>query len=1353
MAVLIYNLCYYCRIMLTFSDTMFKNETVGKLLMCVLSLFFCFPLNAQYSFKNMNSSDGLSSNSINAIYRDKKGFLWIGTNFGLNRYDGYTIKSFFQNPQDTTSLKNNYINAIDEDCEGLLWINTRGGVLVFDPEKECFLHDYQAILRKQGIKEGDMKHVMNKDSLSGYILQDSVVYIYNHAGGRLCRVSFDQKRILYGAFCDKFYAWLIDDSLTVYKVDTKDGSVRGVYTSPFKCPPYKQACVYVDEGNGLWIILDKKKLLYYDSTRDDWRDFANQDFVGYPITSIAQVENQMCIGTDHGGVYYMDRRDFSVSNVRQNANRQSLSDNSVTCLHVDSENILWIGTYKHGVDHTHSSFSLFQTYRVSTNRAANDINCFVEDRKGNIWIGTNIDGLYMQAKNSVPEKINYNGKKDGTIVCLIFDKKDRLWIGTYLDGLYCYDHGQIKHYMPGNCNIDYSIWNLTVDDNGILWVGTLNRGLLYFDETLSDFVKAPCAEELGTTIEYLFVNDRKQLVVGGSYGFFILTPQGQIQKHVFFNNPDDRISEKNYINYISQDKNGYYWVCTQSGLAIYDKELNNYRFLKKEDGIGQEFVYVALIDRDNNVWVSTSKGLFRVHLNDYQDMADLKINVESFCKENGLQDNIFNKKAGIIAGDASVMYFGGVNGYNKIYPDKLKKNEVQQNLQFTELFINNKVVEVGNLSNGRVLLEKSLSYCQNLNLKYDENNLLIKFSSLNLLSLQRCKYEYMLEGGDGVWYSLLGEEPYVAYNNLNPGKYKLIIRSVDLSNQNHLNEKELLINITPPFWLTWQAYLLYALIILLAVSYIVRNIVKQATLHLKLQQEQAEKRHIEDLSNMKVSFFTNLSHELRTPVSLIISPIETIIAKDPVSAEKHNLKMVLRNAKRLLFIVNQLLDFRKIEVGELSFNPLYGDVVSFLRDTAASFIDMAYNRNINFSFQSNVKELYLNFDPGKMERILFNLLSNAFKYTSAGYVKINIDFAEGREKPLLIQVEDSGIGMEQDILNHIFTPFYQAQSQKSLLSLGTGIGLSIVKSFVELHHGEIHVSSTVGEGTTFRLCFAVEGNCEILNLEESEMTILSKHLPITVSPKEKTILIADDNDDLRFYLRDNLVEKYNIIEAENGLVAYEKALRFIPDMIVADIMMPVMTGVELCGKIKNDLRVSHIPVLLLTAATSDEFKIDSYKVGANAYLTKPCNVVVLEARISNLLLKQAEQQVAINKRSESEAVQPAKSASLDEKVLQDVIKITELYMGEADFSICKLSKEVGMSTVYLNKKISALTGKTTSEYVRYLRMKKACLLLSKTQKTISEIAYEVGYSMPKYFSKHFKEEFGSLPSEYRKNIY
>ncbi len=1333
---------------------MFKNIKISRLLV----LFFLFNLtqflNAQYNFKNISSEDGLSSNSINAIFRDKKGFLWVGTNFGLNRYDGYTVKNFYQNPQDETSLKNNYINTIDEDYEGLLWINTRGGVLLFDPEKGSFLHNYQIILEKRKISKEGLSHVMNRDFLSGYIVQDSLVYVYNHENKQLRRISFSNKNLLYGAFDKHLNTWLIDDQFNIYKINKEDGNVIGIFTFPFQKKSYKDAYIYIDSDNGLWIILDKKTLFYYNTSIDIWHNFAKKEFANYPITSVTQLDNQICVGTDHGGIYYINKSDFSISNVKHGLNGMSLSDNVITSMYTDTENTMWVGTYKFGVNYTHSSFSLFNTQKVSEKDDENDVNCFVEDYNGNIWIGTNIGKLYIKSVGGAEKEVPFNKSKNSAIVSLCFDKKNRLWIGTYLDGLYCYDQGKVKHYIPSNSNIDNSVWSLAIDRNGLLWVGTLNKGLFYFDETLSDFIKAPCNDELGLTIECLFINRQNQLVVGGSYGFFILTNQGEMKEHVLFNQPADRIPEKNYINYISQDNNGYYWVCTQGGLAVYDKQLKKYCFLKKKDGIGQEFVYVSLVDANNDIWVSSSTGLFRIHVNDYRNMDDLNVSIESFSKENGLQDNVFNKKSGIITKSKDIVYFGGVKGYNMISPGSLKKNKIFQNLQFTNLYINNVEVEAGKLINERVLLNESISYCKRLMLKYNENDIRIRFSSLHLLSPQRCRYEYKLEGGDDIWYSLLGKDPYVIYNNLNPGSYKLIVRSIDLSNENSTVEKALLINVSPPFWLTWQAYSLYFVLFIFIVQFIIRSIVRQATLHLKLQKEQAEKEYIEQLSNMKVSFFTNLSHELRTPVSLIISPIETIIAKDPEGTEKNNLKMVLRNAKRLLFIVNQLLDFRKIEVGQVSFNPFYGDIVAFIKETAESFNDLAQNKSVDFSFETNIKELYMNFDPSKMERIIFNLLSNAFKFTlNNGYVKVTIEYTEGEDNPLLLKVEDSGIGIEQKVIDNIFNPFYQAENQKNLLSLGTGIGLSVVKSFVELHQGTIEVSSLIGKGTTFSLYFKVGKEFEISYMDNCEEINLFKHSPITICPKDKSLLIADDNDDFRFYLRENLKGKYNIIEAENGLIAYDKILRFIPDIIVADIMMPLMSGTELCEKAKNDPRISHIPILLLTADSSEKCKIDSYRKGADAYLNKPCSVIVLEARISNLLLKQVEMQVIIANNPKKETIQSLAMNSLDDKILQDVIRITEQCMGDEDFSISKLSKEVGMSAVYLNKKISSLTGKTTSEYVRYLRMKKACFLLSKTQKTISEIAYEIGYSMPKYFSKHFKEEFGVLPSEYRKNIY
>lgn len=1309
-------------------------------------------VTAQISFKNLSTNNGLSSNSINAIYRDTKGFLWIGTNFGLNRFDGYNIKNFYQDIRNNYSLVNNYIDHIDGDYNDFLWINTRGGYIVYDPTKELFIRNLKDILLSRGVESFQkLNFTVNKGCLSSYVVNDSLVYLYNFETHKTKVCSLKNHSIKAGFYDNKSYLWLLDDKLKLYKIDSNDGTLVHIYESNYKNINYKFANLFIDNRGGIWITIDKSKLYYFNPVLATWHNLYDKYLTDYPITGISQIDNIVYIGTDHGGVFYKDLDDPDIEVITNKINSKVLSDNSVTCMYVDEDKTLWIGTYKTGIKYTNDSFNMFITSKVSRGITNNDVNCFFEDESGNLWIGTNENGLFIKDhKTTEIRKFNYNGKDKGTIVSLCMDRKNRMWIGTYLEGLYCYDGTKTISYNVNELGIDSSIWSMCLDKNNRLWVGTLNNGLYYFDDITSTFVRAKDYKTLNGTIEYLYKDKKGRLIVCGSYGFFLIDDNGAVIKHIKFSKSEDNISERQYINYIVQDKRGLYWLCTQNGLAVFDKDFKEYMFLN--DGIGNEFVYTALIDYTDDIWVSTSRGLFKIRVNKFDgDLASLKYDIQYFNSENGLQDNIFNSKAGFSINKGETLLFGGIKGYNEINPRIVNDNKIKNNLFFTDLFVNNVKLGANDSLNGRVIIDSAFIYCKKLILKHNENNLRMDLTSMNLLYPSNSVYEYKLEGVDKSWNIVYGNIPYIEYGNLPYGEHTLNIRLRSKSDRNLLQEKSLLIEVLPPLWMSWQAYVLYALCLILFIAYVAYNFIKETRMYYKLEQEKAMNKYIEELSNAKITFFTNLSHELRTPVSLIISPIENIIAKDPEWAEKNNISMILRNAKRLLFLVNQLLDFRKIEVNEIHFNPLYGDIVSFIKDRSIAFQDMALNKNINFTFHSNVGELYMHFDPAKMEQIIFNLLSNSFKYTSNGG-SINVDIMLDKESGIFnITVEDTGVGLDEKEIEHIFEPFYQADNHKTIITSGTGIGLSIVKSFVELHKGEIKVRSEKGKGTALILSFNKERyEFKNENIDDFVNYSLPKNIKVLNTPKDKTVLIVDDNDDFRYYLVTSLKNDYNVVDAVNGEDAIAKIKIFHPDIIISDIMMPVMDGLELCRIIKDDPQFCHLPFLLLTASGSESFKVSAYQLKTNAYLTKPFSLDVLKARISNLLLEQ-EQRVLSGGTTEV-IKQPVNVDSNDEKLLNDVIRITEEKMGDTDFSINALSKEIGISTVYLNKKISLLTGKTTSEYVRYLRMRKAGDLLLKTQKSISEVAYEVGYNIPKYFSKHFKEEFGVLPSEYRKNI-
>ncbi len=1316
----------------------------------------------QYYFRNINSNQGLSSNSVNAIYRDSKGFLWIGTNLGLNRYDGYQIKTYKGDPTNPKSIADNYIYSITEDPDSFLWVGTRSGYSVFNSHNECFYNDYSFILKERGIINNKVRQFIQDKSLSAYILENHSVAIYDHEKKQTVQVKTDKENeFIVGKIDSKRYLWLLNKQSALFKVNAETGEI--IDSSNYLLnKSINNVLIFIDSRNNIWIAYNDRNLIQYNTVTNQWHEFPYELFSLFSIRDIVQNGTNVCIGTDHGGLYLIDVNSFSIKIINKTDKEYSLSDNTINSLHSDSDGILWVGTFKYGLDCYHSSFNSFHTYKINESNLLNDINCFAEDSHGNLWIGTNDNGLYKKEKEkNTYIKIHYSPKsyEKGTIVSLFPDSKGRMWIGTFMDGLYCYSNNKFSHYTEEKDkseSIDNSVWCIEEDTNKNIWVGTLNKGIFRFIDSENRFIKAECTpKQISGTIECIFKKGN-ELWFGTSKGIQVLSDSDKQLKQFNFTKIEDKTPEKNFINKIVQDKKGYYWICTQGGLAVLDAKMKYYHFFTAKEGIEQDLIYMAIVDKQNNIWVSTSKGLYRVQVLDYGNLTDIKVRISKYGKDDGLQDNIFNAKAGLLTKDNRVI-FGGVNGYNLFNPSEIVREEKVERLLFTDLYINNQQVKVGEDMANRILLNQSLSETKNITLKYHDNNIRIEFSALDLLYPQKYKYEYKLEGVDTDWQSTDGAIPYALYTDLETGKYTLHVKATDQSGAGYVQNIGIGINVMPPFWLSWQAYLLYGILITITIFYIIKNIMLRTTLKYKIQQQQLEKKHLEEINAMKINFFTNLSHELRTPVSLIILPIENLLTQEKNWAIKNNLNMVLRNAKRLLFIVNQLLDFRKLEVGEISYNPVIGNLVSFVKDTTAVFSDMSQNKNIKLSFTSNVEELYTQFDPTKMERIIFNLLSNAFKFTpNEGRIIVSVLYNKDEHLPIKIEVSDTGIGIKKEDIPNIFKPFYQVESNGRVANIGTGIGLSVIHDFVRLHEGEISLKSDVGKGSTFTINLPqLQDDRSPKNLPEIEETVhieVVKPLsPPAFSPKENTILIVDDNDDFRFYLVENLRASYNIIEAENGKIGYEKAIKYIPNVIISDVMMPVTDGLELCTLLKAEKKTSQIPIILLTASVSDQHKIEALELGIDSFLTKPFNVEVLKAQIVNLIKRQQTEKSSIIGQFSEDLVSEVELNSLDEKLIKKVIAITNENLSDSSFGIEQLSKEIGISSVYLNKKISALTGKTSSEFVRSIRIKKGAALLTKTQLSISEIAYEVGYTEPKYFSKYFKEEYSILPSEYRKN--
>jgi signal transduction histidine kinase/DNA-binding response OmpR family regulator len=721
-----------------------------------------------------------------------------------------------------------------------------------------------------------------------------------------------------------------------------------------------------------------------------------------------------------------------------------------------------------------------------------------------------------------------------------------------------------------------------------------------------------------------------------------------------------------------------------------------------------------------------------------------------------LQGKQFNENAALRTRKGELI-FAGAYGFNIFRPEDITVNTTKPEIVLTDLQLLNKSVGINEAINGHVILDRSISESKSIVLNHSENVFSLEFAALNYFHPGKCQYRYKLENFNKDWVTTDGKSRKVTYTNLDPGNYTF--RVIASNNDGIWNDKGISINIEvlPPFWKTKLAVAIY-IIFILGGLFITRKLIQQRErMKFAIEQERQEANRMHELDMMKIRFFTNVSHEFRTPLTLILTPVEKLLKQAKEADQQNQFQLIQRNAKRLLNLVNQLLDFRKMEVQEIKLSPSEGDIIKFIRETVFSFSDLSEKKDIKLEFNSSLSTFETLFDADKLEKILFNLLSNAFKFTPAsGAVSVSVGLVDRQQdKWLEIKVKDTGIGIPADKQDKIFERFFQHDLPTSMVNQGSGIGLSITKEFVRIHGGTISVDSEVEKGSTFTVLLPVKDVTshepaiteEFVQVHGPALAESLNGQETVAGGKLPTLLLVEDNEDFRFYLKDNLKSHYNIIEARNGKEGWSRVVGDLPDLVVSDVMMPQMNGMELSRKIKHDPRVSHIPVILLTARTAEEQKMEGFDAGADDYITKPFNFEILQSRIRNLIHQRELFHKDFRKQFEIKA-SDVNITSLDEKLIQNAIKHVELNISNPDFSVEDLSRELGMSRVHLYKKLLALTGKSPLEFIRTIRLQQAAQLLEKSQLTVSEVAYKVGFNNPKYFTKYFKEEYKVLPSAY-----
>lgn len=1347
------------------------------------------------NFTSLTTKDGLSSNTVNAILKDHYGVMWFGTEDGLDRFDGVHFTVYRQKPGDSTSLQANEILALHEDGAGNLWIGTSGGSLsLYDRKRDAFIN-FPANGTPNSIDNNVILSVCSDEDGKIWIAHYTGVNILDPATRRILKLTdiAGPSPLLSGQPCNYVFAdrqhriWVgTNQGLLLYTTRTR--SLKQFTHSdqdPASLSNNNVNALAEDQQGTIWIATDgglsrflpaTNSFVNYRQAQGETRSLSSNT-----IHSIAVDGDKLWLGTGEG-LDILDTKSGNISKFNLNyRNYHSLTAKSVGHVYIDRQGIYWLGTIRGGVDKYDKNLNLFNFVQSNVfdekGLNASIVTSFAEDRKGNVYIGTEGRGLSLfDRRTKLFQHFNIQSRRKGTdrrllILAMKMSSRQQLFLGTFSDGLFVFDpaSGTYKQLLEGDQAGDLNandIFCIEEDRKGNLWLGTNGGGINVLNAQNKVVVRyTPQPQDPNDVLLPIngYIRDIKEDRDGNiwiaTHGGGIAVLQPTSGKFTIYNTTNSKLLNDK-VQSLLEDSHGNIWAGTfGGGLSLFNKNTGQFITYTEKDGLQNTTVYEVLEDKNGVVWFSTNKGISSI------DVRPKKIN--NYNYHNGVQNNNFVHGAGLQLSDGT-LFFGGLEGFNYFNPVYLKKNNNIPSVLITDLRISNQSVAPS--PDGPI--KEHISVAREIHLDYKQN-FALSFVGLNYTSPEQNQYAYQLEAFDQEW-NYVGNTTTASYTNLDPGEYIFRVRASNNDGVWNTKGVSIKIYVHPPFWRTTVAYLFYALVGIGLVLYFryksLQKIRRRFALEqerLQAEQERKEAERVRELDRLKIKFLTNLSHEFRTPISLILGPVDKLLMQERYEGATGQLHMIKRNARRLLNLVNQLLDFRKMEEQELKLHSSEGELVSFVKEVSDSFKDLSERKKIKFVFTSQIDRLYTLFDHDKIERILFNVLSNAFKFTLEGG-KISLEL-DGPEKVIdaktwvTIRVSDTGIGIPEDKKEKIFERFFQNTTATAILNQGTGIGLSITKEFVHMHGGTIDVESEAGKGTAFIIHLPFTPLSAPQNLgaslpeiaapiEEIQPASYPEVEDSTVDPLKRqtemlTILLVEDNDDFRFYLKDNLRLHYQVLEAVNGKEGWQKALAHHPQLIVSDISMPVMNGIELSRKIKSDKRTCHIPVILLTALTGEEDQMKGLETGANDYITKPFNFEVLNAKIKNLLVLNSLLKDTYTKQIKVHTPD-VELESEDEKLLRNIMLYLEENLTNPQLSVEELSRQVGMSRSSLYSKLLELTGQTPVEYIRSVKLEKAAVLLEKSDLNIAQVAYSVGFSTPNYFAKSFKAKYNMLPSEY-----
>ncbi len=1316
------------------------NNTIRIILVWLLSICYLPIFSQSFTFHHLETTDGLSQVTINSIFQDEFGRMWFGTRDGLNCYDGNSIKVFRPVPGDTTSLPKAWIGNVLGDQQGHLYLHAESSFVILDLKKEVFktIAEENVYCISQG-KNGIWVYL--KNSLMLYDLKDN---IFKH----ICTLG------------NSFRVYSIDeDSQNTCWISTSTGlfSLDKNMTLTKHFPGKIIRKVLEDHNKNIWILSFEGLIKYTPSSIKYFKhDEKNHNSIVHDYIRVA-CEDEMgyiWLGSQYGLSRFNPITEEFDSFTSSEGNTLGLSSKSITSLFKDRQGTVWIGTYFGGVNYLNTENQPFRIFFPKGNEFSDQvIGKFTEDRRGTIWICLEGGGLCSYEPKtkkftSYPEKIS--GIPEKNLKEIWYDPtKECLWLGTHTHKLYKYDIFNQKITTYGKeLNEMFKNSNSILPFGNDLLIGT-SMGICVLnpsDGKISYFLEGE--EKMKKAVRSMIIDSQNRLWAGTNSGLVCYNLNTQsFTAFEYIKNSNSSLSS-NSVSIVFEDSKQRIWVGTSGfGLNLYCPKTNTFKVFTKEKNQLSDNNIVAIKEaKSGNILIGTNRGLSICNISD--------TTFTNYTYQNGFPLKTINEGS-LFVDKRGMIYAGGIEGMTIFSEaDLLPTPPSPFNISFTRLYVNNFEVVQEDKTN---ILSVSLPYTNEIVLRPGYSVFSINFMTDNYVHSDPEEVEYRLKGYETYWMKArIGK--MLTYTNLNPGTYQLEIRGVNFPDK----IKSLSIIIKPPFYFSWQAYLIYSILIICIIVWLGNQAKTRLLLTTSLEYEKKEKKQTEELTQAKLRFFTNISHEIRIPVTLILGQTETLMHTHNIPPSAYSkILNIYKNASNLKALISELLDFRKQEQGHLKLKVSYLNLITFLEEIFLTFNDYAKEKGIEFQFIHEQTEIFIWFDPEQIQKVVNNLLSNAFKYTEKGG-KIILSVKDFRNN-VEFSITDTGHGIQPEELKKVFDRFYQSNAEEN--NLGTGIGLALSKGIIEAHHGEILATSNYKEGSTFTVLLKKGdvhfGENVIRTDAVKEISFYENELPdekfireiieITDNNGEKKpiLLIVEDNEELRKMLSEMFNPFYQVHEATDGRKGWEKLNKINPDIVISDIMMPKMSGIELCSKIKNSPETCHIPVILLTAKTAVEHKFEGLKTGADDYITKPFNLKLLIIRCNNLVNNR---KVLRRKfvRNPNLNIPQITTNSSDSDLLNKATEIVLRNIQNETFDVEFFAKELGLGRTSLFNKLKGITGLSPNQFVINIRLKKAAeMLLNNPDMNISEVAYATGFNSPHYFNRCFKEQFGSAPLTYR----